>query len=593
MKRKHTSAESDGTNNKQAKKDAEKLVSQAVALQDKGKYEEAEKLLLQALNIAPGLSTAKYNLGVLALEILDNRKKKLGDREICSEVLKAIQMFQSVINSDTSGRGDTAGLSYRALANALSEYEEIIFDTCSKNEPLSKLAPFAQSRESILQFALINSEKSLNILGNDKSFDEYVYEFACINQQYFSLLGQGQNTSLATIFLQLNVTIEAFQRSLQTALSSNIDRDIYNAIGEVLNEFWLTVENILDLTTWKSTIVKKDRRRSIFSNEDDVLKLTSVIKECINNTTCIISIFNDDVDLMSLYGDLLTSCCPWYFFVKEFYPLIELDSSFMDLLLQCRNLSLQLTKTSQKSNRLRYQIGLLSTLYDVSHSFLVVCESDLAILMLMQLYQSSISGRDGDELIKPNDDDGVIVRCSWRQSLLQIIEGLSSCRDEIVLSINSQANIDEDSILSSFWIHNIQTKMQELMPSSTLDSCRDIVLRASCLGNQLCLSLFEVINVTSNAAAIDKVVDEQSVDISRDTFVEDCFANLGLAFWKLNDRHSTTFYLSRHLESAKLRSLQSSSSYDEVVQSLRGEEIVESDPELMMLVGELALAYHP
>lgn len=236
------------TNNarsKQARKQSDNLVADGIKLLSKIDYEhlpedesqiialhqQAEHKYQQALGQYHDHPEALYNLGVLMMEKL-NLKSSFHFKV---ELIKSAMLYASrVIELDTSGRGETAGLAHRSMALILVQHCHICCQLLQQS-----------SWQEIFKKANYHIHEMRRILLTNKSVDAYIFEYCSLFKESFSTFLSCEHSPNPSSMSssEFGMTMEVFSSSynilsqnLLTEQVSGLDMDCIILQGEMISD---------------------------------------------------------------------------------------------------------------------------------------------------------------------------------------------------------------------------------------------------------------------------------------------------------------------------------------------------------------------
>lgn len=227
-------------NLKRAKKEADAIVSKAVAFQAKleersdslsgaetaAGLDSAISMYEQALALCPHHADACYNWAVAVLE-----KLELGcSQEVLAHYISVcLDKFGSIIQRDTSLRAETSGLAHRATGNLIREH----FDTA--------VAVMKISERDLISCGKSHFEESIRILAGSRSMDMYLLDYGryqrfsldrLLSDPGYSFQEKVQNGRLLTAH-----ATQILGSCLQTECQNDLDLDVYIESSEVSLNF--------------------------------------------------------------------------------------------------------------------------------------------------------------------------------------------------------------------------------------------------------------------------------------------------------------------------------------------------------------------
>lgn len=233
---------------KRAKKQADASVAEGVAIQEKLDNSEnaspAEKLAAldaaiarydHALRLSPRHADASYNWAVASIEKLEIAPHVSPDGTL---LRRCIDLLEGVIAADTSRRGETAGLSHRAVANAMLEHFELVMRLKGVSD------------KQLLDIIKGHFEEALRILASFGDLGSYYVEYCRYYRLYLDRVLLDASLAPATkveIGKQLSTEFNALiNKVLQSGSTGDADVDIIIERSSVLAEFVLAA---LDLSS--------------------------------------------------------------------------------------------------------------------------------------------------------------------------------------------------------------------------------------------------------------------------------------------------------------------------------------------------------
>jgi len=302
------------------------LINEGVKHQASGRLSEARAKFTSALALKPDSADAKYNMAVLILEEVEEQEEKGGGGDTIERVKEALGMLRGIISADTSGRGETSGLSHRVIAKTLTDYhaELVELDPSSGKRDTNKLISQAET----------HFEKARTILHSSRELDSIIFDHALFKKVQMSLFLASTETVVATTSATvassssssppsppfrpavtrtnamlnkaldlLHAVSRTIEEALQTPYSSDVDLDCYRLHAETLDEFWdwfLLPSSIETLEKMMTPVeVERVSRIALDCSCRIALALTEMTS-------------HDDAEFLAHRGDLYQAILRWH-----------------------------------------------------------------------------------------------------------------------------------------------------------------------------------------------------------------------------------------------------------------------------------------
>ena len=301
------------------------LINEGVKHQASGRLAEARDKFAAALTIKPDSADAKYNMAVLILEEVEEQEEKGGGGDTIERVKEALGMLRGIIAADTSGRGETSGLSHRVIAKTLTDYhtELVELDPSSGKRDTNKLINQAET----------HFDKARAILHASRELDSIIFDHALFKKVQMSLFLASTETAVTTTSATvpsssspspsptlraaatrtnamlnkaldlLHAVSRTIEEALQTPYSSDVDLDCYRLHAETLDEYWdwfllpSSIETLERIMT--SVEVERVSRIALDCSCRVALALTEMTS-------------HDDAEFLAHRGDLYQAILRWH-----------------------------------------------------------------------------------------------------------------------------------------------------------------------------------------------------------------------------------------------------------------------------------------